>query len=116
MIIPENIQDDVNLQFQRLKHRFKTKDTEIQCAGRARKITIEAEVRDEALIIIDFPTIISGINYAIKNLFPDDFNTTSSTYLSILERELGRFISTLHKLLSRNKFEDLVVIRKESNL
>jgi hypothetical protein len=116
VIIPENIQDDVNLQFQRLKHRFTTKDTEIQCAGRPRKITIEAEVRDETLMIIDFPTIISGINYAIKNLFPDDFNTTSQKYLSILERELGRFISTLHKLLSRNEFGDLVVIRKESDL
>jgi hypothetical protein len=56
------------------------------------------------------------INHAIANLLPNEFNKLSPDYNSILERELRRFITTLKKLLIRNGFDEMVFVKRESEL
>ncbi|MBK6418822.1 MAG: nucleotide-binding protein [Ignavibacteria bacterium] len=116
VIIPDRINEDVNLQFERLKTSISTENVSFKYAGRPRLISIDTQVKSETLEFIDFPTIIIGINYAISNLLPNDFNRLSLDYNSILERELRRFITTLKKLLIRNGFDEMVAIKRETEL
>lgn len=116
IIIPNKINDDVNLQFERLKASIETKTVTINYAGRPRNISIDTQIKDDTLVFIDFPTIITGINYAISNLLPNDFNKLSPGYSSILERELRRFITTLKKLLIKHGFDEMVFVKRENEL
>ena len=116
IIVPDKINDDVNLQFERLKSSIETKNVSFKYAGRPRNISIDTQIKDETLVFIDFPTIIAGINYAISNLLPNDFNKLSPDYDSILERELRRFITTLKKLLIKHGFDEMVVVKREADL
>ncbi|MEA5081580.1 MAG: STING domain-containing protein [Dysgonamonadaceae bacterium] len=116
IIVPEKINDDVNLQFEKLKSGIETKPLTFKYAGRPRSINIDTQIKDETIVIIDFPTIISGINYAISNLLPNDFNKLNPDYNSILERELRRFITTLKKLLIKHGFDEMVNVIRETEL
>ena len=116
VIIPDRITDDINLQFEKLKKRFKTKNVKFHYEGRPRNIIIETQTKNKMLVIIDFPTIISGINYAIKQHLPTEFNKKDSDYTMILNRELARFVATLEVRIKENEFDELVVIQKESEL
>lgn len=116
VIIPNRINEDVNLQFEKLKNSIATKSVSFQYAGRPRQITIDTQIRSDTLEFVDFPTVITGINHAISNLLPNDFNKLSPDYNSILERELRRFIATLKKLLNKDGFENMVVIKSEDEL
>lgn len=116
IIVPDKINNDVNLQFERLKSSIDTKNVSFKYAGRPRNISIEIQIKDETLVFIDFPTIITGINYAISNLLPNDFNKLSPDYDSILERELIRFVATLKKLLIKHGFDEMVVVKRETDL
>jgi hypothetical protein len=116
VIMPNRINDDVNLQFEKLKSSFATKNVSFKYAGRPRQISIDTQIKNGILEFIDFPTIITGINHAISNLLPNDFNKLSPDYSSILERELRRFITTLKKLLIRNGFDEMVVVKREDEL
>lgn len=116
IIVPDKINDDVNLQFERLKSTIDTKNVSFKYAGRPRNISIDTQIKEETLVFIDFPTIITGINYAISNLLPNDFNRLSPGYDSILERELRRFITTLKKLLIKHGFDEMVVVKRETDL
>lgn len=116
VIIPDRINGDVNLQFEKLKSSFATKNVSFKYAGRPRQISIDTRIKNDMLEFIDFPTIITGINHAISNLLPNDFNILSPDYSSILERELRRFIATLKKLLIRNGFDEMVVVKREDEL
>ena len=113
IIIPNTINSDVNLQFQKIKKNLNTKDITFNCSGRPRNITIDAQIKENTLDILDFPTVISGINHAISNLLPQDFNKFTPDYTIILNRELRRFITTLKKLLIRGGFDEMVVVRKD---
>lgn len=108
IIIPQRIHSDLNLQYERLKRSYNTKELTFQYAGRPRNISIEAEIKDSTLYILDFPTILSGINYAISNLLPSDFNMMSADYEAILNREIERFISTLKHLSVREGFDEFI--------
>ncbi|WP_439881655.1 CBASS system CD-NTase-associated NAD(+) hydrolase Cap12 [Pontibacter sp. MBLB2868] len=108
VIIPKKIHNDLNLQYERLKRNYNTKELTFNYAGRPRNISIEAEIKDNILYFIDFPTILSGINYAISNLLPSDFNIMSADYEAILSREIERFISTLKHLSVREGFDELI--------
>jgi hypothetical protein len=112
IIVPLKLNSDVNLQFEILKQGFETLSTSFKYAGRPRFISIEAEIKDDTLVFIDFPTILAGINYAISNLLPIDFNTMSSDYESILSRELERFIITLKSLALRAGFDEMIRIKR----
>lgn len=116
IIVPDKINNDVNLQFERLKSSIETKNVSFKYAGRPRNISIDTQIKDETIVFIDFPTIITGINYAISNLLPNDFNKLSPDYDSILERELRRFITTLKKLLIKHGFDEMVVVKRETDL
>ena len=116
VIIPNKINEDVNLQFEKLKSTFPTENVSFKYAGRTRFISIETQIKNETLEFIDFPTIIAGINYAIANLLPNDFNKLSPDYSSILDRELRRFITTFKILLIRHGFDEMVVVKREDEL
>lgn len=116
VIIPDRINEDVNLQFEKLKSSISTENVSFKYAGRPRHISIDTQIKNDTLEFIDFPTIITGINHAISNLLPNDFNKLSPDYNAILERELRRFITTLKKLLIRNGFDEMVNVKRETEL
>jgi hypothetical protein len=116
VIVPDRISNDVNLQFEKLKQKFSTENETFKYAGRPRSINVDTQIKDDTLEFIDFPTIIAGINHAIANLLPHDFNMLSPDYNSILDRELRRFITTLKKLLIRNGFDEMVIVKRESEI
>ncbi|WP_164112239.1 MULTISPECIES: STING domain-containing protein [Sphingobacterium] len=116
IIIPERLTSDVNSQFQTLKRKFQTKKLTFDYLGRPRNIDVEVLVKDGKLFVIDFPTVLSGINYAISNLLPNDFNAMSDDYDSILNREFDRFIYTLNKLALRDGYNELISVINERNI
>lgn len=116
VIIPERLTADVNSQFQTLKKIFDTKKLSFDYLGRPRNIDIETQIKDGKLYIIDFPTVLSGINYAISNLLPYDFNVMSEDYDLILNREFDRFIYTLNKLALRDGYNNLITVISERSL
>lgn len=116
IIIPDSISSDVNLQFEKLKSKIETSNETFKYAGRPRNISVETQVNNDTIEFIDFPTVITGINHAISNLLPNDFNKLSPDYYDILNRELRRFVTTLKKLLIRNNFDEMVVVKRESDL
>lgn len=108
----KKLNTDLNLQFERIKNGLSTKNVSFHYAGRPRFINLETEIKDNKLIFIDFPTILAGINYAIQNLLPNDFNAMSEDYESILSRELERFIVTLKDLALRSGFDEMITFEK----
>ncbi|SDC42652.1 CBASS system CD-NTase-associated NAD(+) hydrolase Cap12 [Niabella drilacis] len=116
IIVPERINQDVNLQFEKLKGLFTTENVSFKYSGRPRQISVDTQIKNDTLEFIDFPTIITGINHAISNLLPNDFNKQSPDYSSILDRELRRFITTLKKLLIRGGFDEMVNVKRDSEL
>lgn len=115
IIVPDKITEDVNLQLEQLKNRIKTENEQFKYEGRPRTVSIEIRAKDNILHIIDFPTNISGINYALSQLIPRDFNETTDDYSIILERELRRYVSTLKGLLVKNEFHEIVEIKREAD-
>lgn len=113
IIIPQKLNTDLNLQFEKIKKKRSTKTVSFHYAGRPRFITLETEIKNEELIFIDFPTILGGINYAIQNLLPVDFNSMSEDYDSILNRELDRFYETLKTLAVREGFDEMLIFEKQ---
>lgn len=116
MIVPDRITSDLNVKFEKLKRSFDVVNVSFRYTGRPRNITLDTQIRDESLEFVDFPTTISGINYAISNLLPNEFNQLSSDYELIVERELNKFITTLKQLLLRDGFDDMGLIIKEIEL
>lgn len=116
IIIPERLTSDVNSQFQTLKKNFQTKKLSFDYLGRPRNIDVETLIKDGKLFVIDFPTVLSGINYAISNLLPHDFNAMSDDYELILNREFDRFIFTLNKLALRDGYQNLIKVINEKDI
>ncbi|WP_045689895.1 STING domain-containing protein [Hymenobacter sp. AT01-02] len=112
IIIPEKISLDVNIQFEKMKRGIEMENVSFKYAGRPRFISIETKIKDGVLEFVDFPTILAGINHAIQNLMPTDFNAMSPDYELILDRELKRFITTLKTLLLRHGFDEMVCIKR----
>lgn len=116
VIIPKRLTPDVNSQFQTIKNKFNTRKLSFEYLGRPRNIEIEAIITDEKVIVIDFPTVLAGINYAISNLLPNDFNAMSEDYESILNREFDRFVYTLNKLALRDGFNNFIEVIEEKEI
>ncbi|SDL21245.1 CBASS system CD-NTase-associated NAD(+) hydrolase Cap12 [Siphonobacter aquaeclarae] len=113
IIIPDKIVVDPNIAFEKIKSKLSTTKIDIDYSGRPRSIHHETIIKDNIIEFIDFPTIITGINFAISNLLPSEFNDLTSDYNLIVERELEKFILTLKQLLLRNNFdEDVEIIRE----
>jgi len=116
IIVPDKINQDVNLQFEKIKSTFKTENVSFKYSGRPRSINVDTLIENDTLEFIEFPTIITGINHAISNLLPNDFNSQSPDYNTILDRELRRFITTLKLLLIRGGFDEMVNVKRDSEL
>ena len=111
IIIPSKIDDDINLQFDGIKNKIGVKETVINCSGRDRKFQVNIEKLNSGQIkILDFPTTLTGINYAIKELLPEEFKKNGDEYKNILNRELDKFVHTLENLIQRNSFETFVKV------
>lgn len=113
IVIPDTIAKDVNLKFEQLKGKFSTESVSFNYKGRPRNISMDTRIKDDTLEFIDFPTIISGINYAISKLLPD---LTSSDHELIVKRELNKFVSTLKDDISQNEFDKYVTFIQESEI
>lgn len=114
IIIPSRIDDDINLQFDGIKNKIGVKETVINCSGRDRKFQVNIEKLNSGQIkILDFPTTLTGINYAIKELLPDEYKKNGDEYKNILNRELDKFVHTLENLIIRNSFENFVKVIRE---
>jgi hypothetical protein len=116
IIIPDKITADVNEQFERLKKRFRTRQASFQYKGRPRNVTIDVREDTEQLEIVDFPTVIAGINHAIGHLLPEDFNQNSRDYEAILARELKRFCDTILLLCKREDYNELICLKWEAEV
>ncbi|MEO9257781.1 MAG: STING domain-containing protein [Crocinitomicaceae bacterium] len=116
IIIPERITSDLNIKFETLKAGLPTTKVDIESSGRPRNIYHETQITDDTIEFIDFPTIISGINYAILNLLPNEFNQLNADYDLIVDRELNKFVMTLKQLLLRSGFDTIVSIVAEQDL
>lgn len=112
VIIPPGIEDDVNVQFDKLKSTYKLTNVSFKYKGRPRNISIDTRPKGDTLEFIDFPTIIAGINFAIANLLPIDFLHDTVDYKDVLSRELDRFVVTLGKLIDRNYKGMVEIIRQ----
>jgi hypothetical protein len=112
VVIPERINQDVNFQFEKMKGEMLIKNVSFRYAGRPRNISIDTQAVGDTLEFIDFPTIITGINYAISNLLPNDFTNLSHDYDAILDRELNRFITTLNLLLVKGGYREMVNFKR----
>lgn len=112
IIIPKKLDADVNLQFARLKRNFNTIGVSFDYAGRPRNINLDTVIKEDTLHFVDLPTTLSGINYAISNLLPNDFNTMSADYESIITREIERFIYTIKQLALRNGIDTFISIER----
>lgn len=116
VIIPDKITDDVNEQFERIKGLFATRQETFQYKGRPRNVTIDIREDTEQLEIVDFPTVIAGINHAIGHLLPDDYTKSTNDYNAIMARELQRFCETLTRLCLRAGYEKLVCLKRENEI
>jgi hypothetical protein len=116
IIMPEQINTDVNIQFEQLKRKVKTEQLIFHYNGRPRSIQIDIKEEHKKLQIIDFPTVISGINYSILHLLPEEFHAQSESYQLILQRELKRFTANLLLLIKKGGFNSLVCLKKEREL
>ncbi|WP_284652113.1 CBASS system CD-NTase-associated NAD(+) hydrolase Cap12 [Flavobacterium terrisoli] len=111
IMIPSKIDDDINLQFDAIKNKVGVKETVIKCSGRDRKFQVNVERLNSGEIkILDFPSTLTGINYAIRELLPDEYKKNGDEYKNILSRELDKFVHTLENLIERNSFDDFVKI------
>jgi len=111
IIVPHKIDDDINLQFEVIKRDIGVKEAFVKCAGRDRKFHVNVEKLDSGEIKIhDFPTTLTGINYAIKELLPDEYKKNGKEYQNILQRELNKFVHTLENLIERNSLDPFVKI------
>jgi hypothetical protein len=114
IIIPSKIDDDINLQFDGIKNKIGVKEAVINCSGRDRKFQVNIEKLNSGQIkILDFPTTLTGINYAIKELLPDEYKKNGNEYKNILNREIDKFVHTLENLIIRNSFENFVKVIRE---
>lgn len=110
--IPKTLTDDLNIQFKRIKNSINVDDISFESVGRVRNVSVNATIEDGKLVLIDFPTILTGINHAIANLLPSVFNKHDDEYEMILNRELEKFIDSLQIIIKRNRYNDFVEIER----
>jgi Predicted nucleotide-binding protein containing TIR-like domain len=116
IIVPNNIDKDVNRQFETLKKIISTATEVFEYDGRPRNISVDIKSKNGSLEFVDFPTIVAGINYAIRHLLPLEFEKKQAEYAQILDRELNRFVATLEKLIEDDGYKGIAVIVWQKDL
>lgn len=114
IIIPRKIDEDINLQFEKIKRETGVEQVQIECLGRTRPFQVNKKLLETGeLLIIDFPSTLTGINYAIRELLPEEFKKFGEEYEGILNRELEKFVYTLTALIEKNSFGEFIeIVRK----
>lgn len=111
IIIPNELDENVNLQFEKLKREQGVKSAQLDYLGRPRPFFVDAKGYENGYLeILDYPTTLTGINYAIKEMLPEEYATYGDEYKTILSRELDRFACTLESLITRNGFKNFVEV------
>lgn len=111
IIIPNELSEDLNLQFESLKRQKGVKDAVLTYNGRPRSFIVDAKEYDNGkLEILDYPTTLTGINFSIRELLPEEYEQYGDEYQTILRRELNRFSDTLSKLIVKNGFQDFAEV------
>lgn len=112
IMIPETLPYDLNMAFQKIQNKIGVEKISFGSTGRVRNVHVDVKIENEQLILLDFPTTLTGIDHAISNLLPNDFKNQTDDYKLILVRELNKFITTLEKTLIKNEYEDFVTIER----
>ncbi|OWP84697.1 hypothetical protein BWK59_04020 [Flavobacterium davisii] len=111
ILVPKKIDENINLQFERIKREVGVEQVQIECMGRPRPFQVNSKFLESGeLLIVDFPSTLTGINYAIKELLPDEYRIFGEEYENILNRELEKFVFTLNGLIKKNSFQDFIEI------
>ncbi|RCW93632.1 CBASS system CD-NTase-associated NAD(+) hydrolase Cap12 [Winogradskyella arenosi] len=110
IIIPYKLPNDLNLAFNKIQNDIGVDKLSFSAFGRPRNVYVDAKVVGGKLILLDFPTTLTGIDYAISNHLPKDYKHQTDDYNLIIERELNKFIDTLNKILTKNDFDEFVEI------
>ena len=111
IMLPVRLTEDVNLQYQKIKNNVGAVEKQIECVGRTRTYSVDVQQFEEGkLEILDFPTTLTGINYSIKELLPEEYKRFGDDYKMILNREVNNFSTTLDGLIRKNGFEDFAKI------
>lgn len=116
IIIPNHLSDNLNTQFTRIQNKIGVDEITFNSNGRRRGIKVDASIQSGKLILLDFPTTLTGINHSISNLLPKEFKVQGDEYELVLKRELNRFKDTLTNIIKRNKFNDFVSIITEEEI
>jgi len=116
IIIPNKISNNLNTQFKRMQNEIEVGEITFESNGRSRGIIVDASVQNDKLVLLDFPTTLTGINQAIKYLLPKEYDTQGKDYELILNRELEKFVVTLSSIIKINGFSDFISIVREDSL
>jgi hypothetical protein len=113
IFVPKSVTDNTNFQSKKIQNEMDL-DDEISfgTASRKRSVRVSSTIKDNVLVLADFPTILTGITHAISNLLPKVFNKQNDEYKIILNRELDKFIESLEIIIKRNNYEDFVKIER----
>ena len=113
ILIPNKLSEDINQQYQKIKNGVGVTEKIVKSKSRSRTYSIDTKSFETGnLEILDFPTTLTGINYAIRELLPEEYKTNGDEYKMILNRELDRFITTLNKFIDRYDYNDFIKIEK----
>ena len=114
IVIPSTLSEDFNLQIENLKRVRGVKQAQLNCVGRPRPFIVDLKSLETGeLIIVDYPSTLTGINYAIKEMLSEEYAANGDEYKMILSRELDRFVLTLQNLIDRNHFGNFVEIIRD---
>ena len=102
IMIPKTLPNDLNMAFQKIQNKIGVEKISFGSTGRVRNVHVDVKIEDGRLVLLDFPTTLTGIDHAISNLLPNDYKNQTDDYKLILDRELNKFISTLNKTLEKN--------------
>ncbi|HBU77018.1 MAG TPA: DNA-binding protein [Muricauda sp.] len=112
IMIPKTLPNDLNMAFQKIQNKIGVEKISFGSTGRVRNVHVDVKIEDGRLVLLDFPTTLTGIDHAISNLLPNDYKNQTDDYKLILDRELNKFISTLNKTLEKNEYDDFVSIER----
>lgn len=111
IMLPKKLSEDVNLQYQRIKHSIGAEEKQIESIGRTRTYNVDVKnFANGKLEILDFPTTLTGINYSIRELLPAEYKRYGDDYKMILNREVENFAATLIDLINKNDFGEFAKI------
>lgn len=113
IIVPNILTDNLYAHAKKIQNKIGVKEMSFDAMGRTRTVSVDATINNEVLIIVDVPTIVTGIYKAIEHLLPKEFRENKHDYEMIMKRELNRFVDTLKSVVKRNGHDDFVIIELE---